>query len=817
MPFIKRIKNKYFLIVIISVAISLIAEFFTNFDVSVLKDTTEPGKYKKINVSEFSPVNARFEEDIIYSENDDPMLVCNGVDIYAESILISYDNLSYSVTPLQIYYTGESEDYSEEYCVSDSLKDNKKSCYIEVDGYIKDLRIDIGDTEKSHYRIKNVIINPRSVDYIVSVIRNMSLTRGLLFFLLALTVLLVIADPASFKTNLHKYRFFIGLGVILLFTVLKINGSSIGYLAQLMTGSDTNLLLGQNRAIRTDEYVVFTEMAISQVKSGFKWFSDIWGYSPSDMFIIYGQPVLNPVTIFRPFSVFYIFLGTEMGLAFYWISRIIVGLLVSYEFGRVITKDDRDYSFIYSLLVIFAPIVQWWFSTNELVEMLIAGQLALIIVYKYIHSKKIVAKILLALSFVWCAGVYVLTLYPAWMIPLAYVFLAAGVGILIENRKSIKVKAVDIGVFVGALIVFIGAFYYIYTKSGDTIRTILNTAYPGKRSYDGGPIINVFELFRGWTSYIWSFTECNNPCEEVCFISFFPLGIVLSCIAVFKNKIKDSLLISLNISNVILVLYSIVPLPEFIGKISLLNKSHSMRIIVAIGFLNLMILFRALYCLKAVSLSKYRILFVTIAVISTIISISAFDQKQGTAISLLILIIAVVLGFLLSGVYNLSTKHIFVVYCLALAIIGGVMVNPVSKGVSAVFKEPQIEAIEDINNNKPGIWMTVGTNSFANIPAMLGADTASALDTYPDEELWNGLSLQDENYSWNRYAHKVIKVGDETRLELKQDDLVELTVTVDDLKKLGINYLFSITDLSAFEGLSRIFDYTNFYIYEVCY
>ena len=136
-----------------------------------------------------------------------------------------------------------------------------------------------------------------------------------------------------------RYRWVIGAIVIAFCTILKLHGSSIGVLGELLTGRDVSRVWGTSRSIRTDEYVVFTEMALSQVKSGFHWFSDVWGYTPSDMFIVYGQPVLNLTTLFRPFSMGYILFGAERGLAFYWSSRLVICFLVSFEFGRIFTKD----------------------------------------------------------------------------------------------------------------------------------------------------------------------------------------------------------------------------------------------------------------------------------------------------------------------------------------------------------------------------------------------------------------------------------------------------------------------------------------------
>lgn len=881
----KRISN-FILAIIFSLIVAIFAEYISCLSSDEMKRIQKSeAASAELNISQAQANGCSIRDGYLISESDDPMIIFNRVNAYADSVLIEYETPNYSVIPVVIYYTTDepgqtadtgsspdvSEDstsddpnsYSESRTVSFQIRSDKEKIFVKLGAQVKDLRFDIGCSEGASVKIKRITLNPGLKSYLRAAGADMSLLKMVIRFVILLTICLAVIDFENFKKYLHKYRWAIGGAVIVLGTLCKIHGSSIGRMAELMQGIDTSLLFGQNRAIRTDEYVAFTEMALSQVKSGFGWFSDIWGYSPSDMFLIYGQPVMNPVTILRPFSIGYIILGAERGLAFYWISRIVVGLLVSYEFGRIVTKDDRALSFVYSILVIFAPVVQWWFSTNEFVEMLIAGQCALIIIYHYIRVGKaslqiateptiaktsessqvivshdrtgkskgskahggvtnrsktaviIFKKAALALGLAYCGCVYALSLYPAWMVPLAFVFAAGAAAIIIENRKDIKIKPIDPVIWIIALAAAAGCMAYIFSISGDTIRTIMNTAYPGKRSYDGGPLINFSEIFRGWTSYIWSFTDTKNPCEEVCFISFFPLGIILSIIAVFKKKIKDIWIILLGAVNALLIIYSVIPLPAFIGKITLLGKSHYSRIIVIVGFLNLLIMIRALYVLKGEDLKKYRILFVASCAVSCVISMLNFSEKPTMAVSIIVLFMAGLLGYLVSGINRIGIKAAFVAYCGVLALLGGISVNPISRGLGTVFNEPQIEAIERINSESEGIWMGVGSYMFSNIPTIVGADTASALDTYPDAELWNKIGLAKEEESWNRYAHKVIEVGDRTELICDQDDLVTLYITPQDLDKLGIRYLFSIRDLNDLEGLERIYSYTNFEIYRV--
>lgn len=79
-------------------------------------------------------------------------------------------------------------------------------------------------------------------------------------------------------------------------------------------------LIGISRSIRSDEWAVNTPMMISQYFNNaapFPYFSETIRGALTDVFIVYGQPVLNIVEIFRPFHWGYLLLSPAKGLAFF--------------------------------------------------------------------------------------------------------------------------------------------------------------------------------------------------------------------------------------------------------------------------------------------------------------------------------------------------------------------------------------------------------------------------------------------------------------------------------------------------------------------
>ena len=124
------------------------------------------------------------------------------------------------------------------------------------------------------------------------------------------------------------YRYALAVLILLLLVLCNVSGSSIGmWVNSLPDSVNDGILFGVPRECRTDEWALFTGMTFAQ-------FNDSTGLLPyigsvlrgcnTDMFILYGQPVLDFSMIFRPFQIGYLVFGLSRGLSFYWYSRLII-------------------------------------------------------------------------------------------------------------------------------------------------------------------------------------------------------------------------------------------------------------------------------------------------------------------------------------------------------------------------------------------------------------------------------------------------------------------------------------------------------------
>jgi hypothetical protein len=108
------------------------------------------------------------------------------------------------------------------------------------------------------------------------------------------------------------------LVIVLILALFRVSGSSVGYYNQLFgTGHDANLLYGQPRAVRSDEWLVTTPMTVAQWRSGFSSTNEKIG-DGVDMAAIFDVPYRDWSALFRPQNLSFFVLPLENAFAFKW-------------------------------------------------------------------------------------------------------------------------------------------------------------------------------------------------------------------------------------------------------------------------------------------------------------------------------------------------------------------------------------------------------------------------------------------------------------------------------------------------------------------
>ena len=633
---------------------------------------------------------------------------------------------------------------------------------------------------------------------------------------------------------IYKFRFLLAGITFLLCIIFEISGSSIG-MWKYCVGNDlttTGDILGTARAIRGDEWVVFTPLALSQdynKPDNYQYFSNIVRGEKTDVFIVYGQPVKDISMIFRPFQLGYLLLGSSRGLSFYWCGRYIALFLVSFELGMLITKKRKDLSLILAVLMLLSPAVQWWFSVNGFVEMIVFGGLGIILLQKYMTTNKFLKRLIYLIITAICAGGFILAFYPAWQIPMAYIILGLGIWVIIENRKQCTIKAKDILSIIAVVAIFLVLMLNILIKSKDTIKSVMNTAYPGARCETGGEM--GLKYFTYPTNLFFTFDDNNlntNVCEAAVFFDLFPIGLILTAIVLFKEKKKDSLLTILLILTAIFEVWCTIGLPKILAKITLLYVSPARRTFVVVGIINTLMLIRAMALIKKPlsQMSSIAISLISMIVVITL-CINAYPNYFSTLQIAITMIVLIVLYYLVLRYKNETNKNFLIPAIVVVMMFMSFLINPIRKGIEVVTEQPVGKAIKQIEEQKSGLWIVEGRGyPLMNYAIMYGAPTLNSTNTYPDLEKWYKLD-PDKKYEnlYNRYAHIVTKIVDTNddvpKFEYVDLDSFKINLTVEDLKELNINYVLTVNDLTEYDdetiNFNELYIDYGMRIYEINY
>ena len=154
-------------------------------------------------------------------------------------------------------------------------------------------------------------------------------------------------------------------------------------------------------------------------------------------------------------------------------------------------------------------------------------------------------------------------------------------------------------------------------------------------------------------------------------------------------------------------------------------------------------------------------------------------------------------------------------------------VNPLAKGVGAIYNKTLSKAIIDISNEDPnGVWITEGGEINGGYVYANGAKVFNGIQFYPDKEKWSKIDpTSEQSFYYNRYAHvRVDLINDETSYNLNRLDSITVNMNLDDLSKINIKYIVTTRDLQsefpdAGIGFKKLYNskVDNIKIYKVLY
>lgn len=708
---------------------------------------------------------------------------------------------------------------------------------IQGNGFIKEIQMD-GNGSPFGYLVSDKIIDFEKIDNVNYILK---IKKDIIFLFIIIAVLILVIyylilfsvynkEKFLYIINyINKYRFAIAGIVFILCIIFEISGSSVGIYSNWLN-TKSGVIFGEPRGIRSDEWKVLTPFMLSQYENHtgkFPYFSDtIRGYK-TDVYMVYGLPVMDISILFRLFQLGFLFLSPAKGLSFFWMGRIIALFLVSFEIMKLITNKDNKLSLLGAIFITFSPTIHWWFAVNWIAELIIFPFLSVILLNLYMKENNFIYRSLYIIGIFISWGNLLFALYPAWQVPFGYLLLSLYIWTIIENWKTfdIRNKKKDFIIWSVFFIIFIFLVGRIFIKSKETIDIVRNTAYPGRRFETGGGIF--LELFRWAINLFTPYNEHNiilNTCELSAFIDFFPIPYIFAAYLIFKQKIKDKLLIILSICSLFIVVYMTIGFPIFLSKISLLSNSQSVRTVQVFGIINIFILIRGLYLYRPNLKINISIILSLLFSLFIILVSYKYQDKYLIPLMMIILFISLFIICLSFLQYNKNIfRRIFLFSSSLFLIVSSIYINPIQKGLGVIYDSDLYKSIKEISSKDDGLWI-LNLGFMDNFSIIAGAPTINSVNTYPNLERWKILDPELKHKDiYNRYAHINVNILNNNNFNIDKfqflyPDSFQINVTLDDLKKINTKYILSDINLEKYnssENIKLLKHINNYYIYEL--
>lgn len=619
------------------------------------------------------------------------------------------------------------------------------------------------------------------------------------------------------KDTVFRFRYLFAASLLILLVLGKFSGSSLGFYDSMLTDNtvdyEKSTLLGTPQGIRGDEWATEKPYYFAQGSTDYSYFNENLMYGGCDMVVSAFAPVRNIIILARPDLWGFLFLPADYAFSFYWNVRIIFLFMASFELAYMLTKSKK-YGIIWALFVSLAPPIQWWLS-QVLMIIVWSGQYFIVVFYKLVDSKEWKHKLVWTLLAAWFGIIYIMTMYPASQVPMAYVFAVLFIYIIISNWNLKPFSRINLAFYGLAVSLVAGFMIYYLHMSGNAMNSLLNTNYPGKaRSWL--ELQWDYELLQLVNPIIWlKPLKTINSCEASQCYSFLPFVIAALCFNAnsLKNDNRKIFMLIYPLAIVCLFMWQLAYMPEikWLATLTFMSFSYPVRILFAVNFGFMLILLLMLHYNETKSNGRKHAginIFITYFIFSVIYSLSLksdllkeyFPEKN----SYLFLFIAVALysymGFCIISGGNKVIKK-FVIIFISISFFSTAFINPITYGTDSMFEKTTMKKIREINDLNPGRWMVSGNPTISNLVTAQGVARTTGTYYYPDIEMMEIIDPTHEYENmWNQYAHIDIRLIDGTTV-ISQYDYEQgyelpgvskiIYVNLETAKKLEIKYIFT--------------------------
>jgi len=610
---------------------------------------------------------------------------------------------------------------------------------------------------------------------------------------------------------------------LFVFTCAGISGTSVGIYKDIFIGNqnDPNLISGEPRNIRSDEWIFNTQAIISQAHNHYPRFNEDIG-TGVDMSLIYDVPYKDWSVIFKPLNLVFFVLPLENAFALKWWLMGYLLIISVYFLCLHFRPKKRLFAAALSMLLFFSPMIQWWYQNVNLTTFAFAT-IILLLLLKLKSSTKLAHQVAIGVALTYSLVSFALIQYPPFQIPVAItvgvVFLAIIIKDPLNYRKLFNylwLRVLTVSIFVSILI--IGLF--VATRQ-ESFNTITDTSYPGHRFVITGgfpfahPFNNQLAPLLGSeerTKNYYPEVGLANQSEASNFIIPIIPVLLISIYASYRYKRLGNRLwipLALLICTVLLFLARLYIPPNIVldavSRLLGLTLVPHMRLLFGLGFATMILYIMSSEALSKESISKHinKVVISKAVAIYSLFTLATFLYTQvrlpgvvsnNILVSIgIIVIMPVFLYFFMSKKTTLAT-----ITLLLFAFFSTYNANPLYKGLGYLDNSPLNDYIQSTSGSGKRWIATLGDWRLENFGWVNGAGSLSGVYAYPQNDIWRTLDIDGEKFAkYNSFAHATFTLssGESNHTELVPIGIGHFNIRTspcsDFLKQYNVGYILS--------------------------
>jgi hypothetical protein len=528
--------------------------------------------------------------------------------------------------------------------------------------------------------------------------------------------------------------------------------SSYGHVLKSSGATDTGLVWGVPRAIRSDEWSVTTPLTQAAVRNNFERFNKT-SYYEEDLRSNYALPLNDWALIFKPG--FWLFDWVPPAYAFSW-HYWLMGVLFIFGYAHFFRMAGASevHAFGFSLGLYFSGFVQFFWNSNTALLALFPW---LIVVMG--ASWRMPLKVLL---FYWFATSWLIgNFYPPLFISLAWI----GLFFLWAYRPDL-LKPKQFFIYLLATLAACGtAIFYLW----DYLALTASTTYPGQRfSLSGYYPWHLF-LTHFWPSVLFD-VDFNPGVDYTNVTGVGVVGLYWTLAALcfthwsmdgLRRLVFDRTLRILFLGLAITMAWMLAPVPAWIGKLTLLNRVPPERMVYAAG---LMVFLCVLHVFLKLGMTHrawlIRFIVYLILVIGGWLSYGLWSQPISSAsdhLTELLGPLCIGLSLWAAHRWRWNGETALVVACTAVNVLVLGRFNPI-QSAKPLFEEPQHLLAQTLRShvNAQGVLPVQKQELIGATLNGMGFRAVAHLNVTPQWSVWRRtLGPMDESQTllFNRYAH----------------------------------------------------------------